>query len=355
MVDSFFASDLLSDAAKAALGGLCVGILFGFAAQRSDFCLRAATIEFWSGRVGERFVVWLLVFGMALVSVQALLMTGFVPKEEVRQLSNPGTLSGAIIGGALFGVGMILARGCASRLLVLSATGNMRAFVTGLVLTIVAQASLTGMLAPVREGLASLSVIPPETRDLGSHLPTGTGLVAGAMILIAATVIGLRARLPASRFLFGSAVGLAVAAGWAYTAALSEMAFDPVPVESITFTGPSANTLMALINAPDLPLNFGIGLVPGVFAGSALSALLSSRFRLQAFSADTGMARYLIGAALMGFGGMLAGGCAVGAGITGGSVLSLTAWLALFAMWVSAGLTNAALSRRPAYAGQMGQ
>lgn len=52
------------------------------------------------------------------------------------------------------------------------------------------------------------------------------------------------------------------------------------------------------------------------------------------------MERYLVGAVLMGFGAMLAGGCAVGAGLSGGSALSLTAWLAVLSMWVAAMATH---------------
>ena len=48
------------------------------------------------------------------------------------------------------------------------------------------------------------------------------------------------------------------------------------------------------------------------------------------------MRRYIVGAVLMGFGAMLAGGCAVGAGVTGGSILALTAWVALIGMWAGA-------------------
>ena len=55
------------------------------------------------------------------------------------------------------------------------------------------------------------------------------------------------------------------------------------------------------------------------------------------------MERYLVGGVLMGFGSMLAGGCAVGAGLTGGSVLALTAWVAVFFMWVGAMATHLAL------------
>lgn len=52
------------------------------------------------------------------------------------------------------------------------------------------------------------------------------------------------------------------------------------------------------------------------------------------------MRRYIFGAILMGFGSMLAGGCAVGAGVTGGAIFALTAWLTLLGMWVGAGLTD---------------
>ncbi len=49
----------------------------------------------------------------------------------------------------------------------------------------------------------------------------------------------------------------------------------------------------------------------------------------------------------MGFGSMLAGGCAVGAGMTGGAVLALTAWIALVCMWLGAGMTDLVLDRKP--------
>ncbi|WP_343036050.1 YeeE/YedE family protein [Hongsoonwoonella zoysiae] len=347
-MEAFLTSDLISDTAKAAIGGLAVGLMFGFAAQRSEFCLRAATIEFWNLKIGSRFPVWLVVFGAALLTVQLLVGGGMLDEVSIRQLSSAGSMSGAIIGGALFGTGMILARGCASRLLVLSATGNMRALVTGLLLTVAAQASLSGALSPLREEISRWWIVGPATRNLSAQLPPFAGEVAGLAIVALAFAIAFARKTPVSKLVFGAIVGLSVAGGWAFTSALSQVAFDPVPVESITFTGPSADTLMALINTPDLPFSFGIGLVPGVFAGSMLAAVTSGTFKLQSFSPETGMARYLAGAVLMGFGGMLAGGCAVGAGITGGSVLSLTAWVALLAMWLSAGLADRLLRYAPA-------
>jgi len=133
---------------------------------------------------------------------------------------------------------------------------------------------------------------------------------------------------------------------------IAQISFEVVPISSVTFTGPSADTLMGLINSPSLPLGFGVGLVPGVFVGAGAMALLTREWRIQRFGADTPMERYLIGATLMGFGSMLAGGCAVGAGMSGGAVFSVTAWLAVFCMWLGAMATQIALGRIGAARGQ---
>lgn len=240
---------------------------------------------------------------------------------------------------------MILARGCASRLLVLSASGNLRALVTGLILTVVAQASLRGALSPFREWLSALWIVDGPARDMLAGLPAGTGVMLGIAGLSGAIMLARHLRLPSGEWLGGIGVGVSIALGWMLTYALSSQSFEPVAVQSVTFTGPSADTLMALVNEPDLPLTFGIGLVVGVFAGSLVSALLRAEFVVQGFDQSLRMPRYITGATLMGFGGMLAGGCAVGAGVTGGSVFALTAWLALLAMWLGAGLTDLLVDR----------
>jgi hypothetical protein len=42
-----------------AVGGLVLGLGFGFLGQRSKFCLRAAVIEFWHRRFGEKLAACL--------------------------------------------------------------------------------------------------------------------------------------------------------------------------------------------------------------------------------------------------------------------------------------------------------
>lgn len=330
--------------------GLAVGLGFGALAQRSRFCLRAAVIEVSRGVVGSKTAIWLLAFGAAIASVQALIAAGLLDVSEARQLNGVGSLSGAIIGGLMFGVGMILARGCASRLLVLSATGNLRALVSGLILTLVAQASLRGGLSPFREWLGGLWTVGGEaSRDLTTLLgfSSATPLALGIVIVFCGLLVAARVRLSPWIVAGTLGVGVMIAVGWFTTYTISLQSFNPVGVKSISFTGPSADTLMGFINQPSLPLVFDLGLIPGVFAGSFLAALFSRELKLQCFSIETSpMPRYVGGAALMGFGGMLAGGCAVGAGMTGGSIFALTAWVALSAMWAGAAITDTLVDRR---------
>ncbi|MBT3768090.1 MAG: YeeE/YedE family protein [Rhodospirillales bacterium] len=331
------------------VGGLAVGLAFGVLAQRSRFCMRSAVIEFFRAGAGQNVAVWMLAFAAAIVATQGAILGGLLDVSNARQLTGQGSLSGAIIGGLMFGAGMVLAQGCASRILVLSATGNLRAFVSGLILTIIAQSSLRGILSPVREWTAGLWVVSGEAaRGLSVvlNLSDITPMIFGVVLLAAALVLAIRQGVSRWVMVGTTSVGLTIMAGWLVTYKISLQSFSLVAVKSISFIGPSADTLMGLINHPELPLVFDLGLIPGVFAGSFFAALLGRELKLQSFSAEgQPMPRYIAGAVLMGFGGMLAGGCAVGAGMTGGSVFSLTAWVTLVSMWAGGGLTDYLVDR----------
>jgi len=259
----------------------------------------------------------------------------------------PGSWSGAIIGGLIFGVGMVLARGCSGRLLVLASTGNLRSLVSGLVFAVVAQMSLKGWLAPVRDELAGIWITSGgRNMDLlaAIHMPEYGGLAIGLAFAAIGLFLARKNRISARRLIFGAGVGFSVAVGWVLTYELSLVAFDPVQIESATFTGPSAHTLMFFLDRSAV-LEFDVGLVPGVVIGAFLASVLSGEFRFQGFEGEANMRRALSGAALMGFGGMLAGGCAIGAGVTGGSIFAGTAWLALFCMWIGAMVTTQLMRR----------
>lgn len=335
-------SDLAGEAWLLAVGGLIAGAIFGAAAQQSRFCLRAATTEFFRGNIGGKTAIWLIVFSTAMAGTQALTFLGVLDVGEARQLASPQSLSGAAIGGLLFGSGMILARGCASRLLVLSATGNLRALLSGLVFAVIAQASMDGVFSPARQFIAGQSVLGPGQNDLAGILALGDAMPVTLAILAfgAAGILAVLRGVSFYHLAMGVIVGITVPLTWLYTNLMSGIAFEPIQVESITFTGPSADTLMLFLQQTESGIEFDTGLVPGVFLGAFLAALLSGELRLEGFEGAMSMRRYLAGGTMMGFGGMLAGGCAVGAGVTGASIFALTAWVALFSMWMAAGITD---------------
>lgn len=320
-----------------------IGALFGFFAQRARFCLRAAVIEFWRGQFGEKLAVWLLAFASCVLVVQLLSLGHLLDTGNARQIAARGSLSGALVGGLLFGAGMILARGCASRLLVLSANGNLRALLSGLIFAVAAQASLSGALAPLRNTISGLWTVEAGAgRDLLALTGIGTagGLAAGLVWLAAALYFAVRSGWGAWKWIGGVGSGMAVAAGWWFTSLVARHSFEPVQIQGLTFSGPSAEWLMRVLAAPAPAIGFDFGLLPGVFVGALIGAWVGRDFKLEGFTDGYGMRRYIVGAVLMGFGSMLAGGCAVGAGMTGGSIFALTAWITLIGMWIGAGITD---------------
>lgn len=333
-----------------AVGGLLIGVLFGFFGQRSRFCLRAAVIEFWRGKFGEKLSVWLLTFSSAVIAIQGLIVLGDLDVSAARQLSSRGSLSGALVGGLFFGAGMIMTRGCASRLLVLSANGNLRALLSGLIFAVAAQSSLSGALSPIRNEITSWwTVEGGPSRDLlaifgWSHT---TGLIVGGIWLVAALYFTTRTTQRKWMWIGGIGTGLSVALAWWYSYRVGQGSFEVVHVQGITFSGPSAEWLMRVL-APNPPaIGFDFGLLPGVFLGSFLAAWTGKELQLEGFKDGYSMTRYIVGAISMGFGAMLAGGCAVGAGVTGGSIFALTAWVALVGMWLGAGVVDRLMDAPP--------
>jgi len=323
--------------------GALAGFLFGFAAQRTQFCTRAAVVECCEGQAGERFSVWWLAFGACMVSVQGLVLGGWLEPADSRFMDSVGSISGALLGGLLFGAGMVLTRGCASRLLILSAQGNLRALLTGLVFAITVQASISGWLAPIRQALAAWwRVDGGPSRDL-LHI-TGAGATGGMVVALLALATGIYFFFKTHPHRWGLAlgavgVGLSVAMGWGFTQAIANESFEVVPIQSLSFSSASAEMLMRVLSSSSSPTpGFDAGLLPAAFLGSMLGAFVGGDFKLEGFKTENKLPPYLVGAVLMGLGAVLAGGCTVGAGLTGGAVFALTAWLTLIAIWLGASL-----------------
>jgi uncharacterized membrane protein YedE/YeeE len=349
----------LGEPAVLATGGLLIGLLFGLFAQRSRFCMRAAVVESSMGTLGEKTAVWLLAFGMAVLGVQSLVLMGLLDAQASRWMSGPASVSGALIGGLVFGVGMVLTRGCPSRLIVLSSNGNLRALLCGLIFAVVAQATIAGPLAPLRALANSMWAMDPgPMRSLLARWGLGSemGLLVGLALLALASFVAFRSgtRKP-WLWAGGLGVGLTVVAAWGFSQWVARHSFEPLQVHGLTFSAPSAQWLMRVLQSPAPEIGFEFGLVPGVALGALLGGLLGRELKLEGFHDGHSMRRYIAGAIFMGFGAVTAGGCALGAGVTGGSVFALSAWLSLLGMWSGATIMHLMLDGKSLMSSSAGQ
>lgn len=341
MLDFTPVTDRLGDAGAAILVGALVGALFGSLAQRSRFCLRAAVHEVARTEYRGRLGLWLAAVGAAIAATQLLTGAGLIDTFAVRALNEGPSLSGALLGGLLFGGGMMLANGCASRHLVLAGTGNLRALVVFALFAITAAATIQGPLAPLQQVIAGAWRLESGAGNALSAMGHGasTGIAAGAGVLAIGLWLAVRANELASRIAAGLGVGLVIALGWYLTTALSRHTFDPTPVESAAFTAPAAHVAALIVAPGKVPLGFDTGFLPAVLLGAFVTALWSREFRVAWFPSVALAARYAVGAALMGFGGVLAIGCSVG-GLANASVMITASMVALLAMWAGALATD---------------
>jgi hypothetical protein len=105
-------------------------------------------------------------------------------------------------------------------------------------------------------------------------------------------------------------------------------------MEALSMVAPVGYALDWLLYFSDTSkvLTTGVVSVFGVLAGSAAVSLATRSFRWEGFANVEDMATHLVGAALMGVGGVTAVGCTVGQGLSGISTLALGSVLALAAI-----------------------
>ncbi len=326
--------------AVSALFALTLGGLFGVLAERTKFCFRRALVG-----TDRRAAagVWLTALAVAVLGTQAAVALGWIGFDGHRFMAADLPVLAIVLGGLMFGIGMVLTRGCVSRLTVLGGSGNLRALLVLLVFAVIAHATLKGVLAPLRVALGTITVPLGETVSLAA-LPGGA-LVWAGLIAAAALAFAARSGNGIGTLLMAALIGLLVPLAWVGTGYVLLDEFDPIPMQSLSFTAPAADTLFYLIASTSIPAGFGAGLTGGVLLGGLASSLLFRSFNWQSFAGPRQTGRYLSGAALMGVGGVLAGGCTVGAGLSGVPTLSLTAILAILSIAAGGVAANAALSR----------
>jgi uncharacterized protein len=332
--------------------GFAIGLAFGVVGLLSGFCLMSSLRDWWTADDGRKIRSYSVALAVAIFGTQVLAGVGIVDITKSLYLQPSFSAPLIFAGGLLFGFGMVLSNGCASRALVLLGKGNLRSLVVIAIIGIAAQMTLKGLLAPARLAVLQWTQISPAAVSAPAVLSmmgvdamvarlSAALMASGALLIFAFS--DLRFRQSYGQIAAGLVVGLLVSAGWFSTGWLGADDFNPIPVASLTFIAPVADTLQYAMLSTGLTLNFGIAVVTGVVTGSLVTALLTGRFALEGYSSAHHMLRSIAGAALMGIGGAMAYGCSVGQGLTGLSTLAMPSLIAVAGI-----LTGAAVGIRGA-------
>ena len=338
-------------------GGFGLAFVFGLIANKSNFCTMGAISDVVNMGHWGRVRMWLLAIAVAIAGTGALALSGQIDLGKAavqRPVLNWLSLA---LGGLIFGVGMTIAGGCVNKNLLRLGGGSLRSLVVLVFMAIAAYMTLKGLFGQWRATLLDpvnldLGARGWTDQSLGSALSRLLGLDARTAALAALTVVVLvllvfvlkdrRFRGNGLQLLGGTVLGLVVVAGWYLTGHIGYgenpetletvyHATNSRTLESLSFVGPTAYGLELLMLWTDksLHLSFGIASVIGVVLGSLAMALISGNFRWEGFASLADLRTQLLGAVLMGFGGVTAMGCTIGQGLSGISTLAIGSFIAV--------------------------
>lgn len=325
----------------------------GVLVRQTHFCTMGAVADIINLGDWSRMRMWALAAGVAVAGFNGLVALGLVQASNTVYGGPRWLVGSALAGGLLFGFGMVMASGCGSKTLVRVGGGSLKSLVVLLVMGLTGWATLRGLTAVLRVNTVDRLVIElPVSQDLPSLLSHVTGQPVATLAGVCALLIGgggvawALAR-PEGRhphvLAGGVGTGLLVLAMWWTTGRFGFVAEHPETLEatflatasqrmeSFSFVAPVAQALEWLVYFSDRSRTVGVGMVAvgGVLSGAAAAALATRSFRWESFRDEGDMGRHLVGAVLMGTGGVTAMGCTFGQGLSGLSTLGLTSLVAV--------------------------
>jgi uncharacterized membrane protein YedE/YeeE len=350
-------TDVLALQRLVALAGFVISLCVGIAMSRSNFCTMGAVSDIVNMGDWTRMRMWLAAIGTAIVGTQLLAWSGLIdPSRSIYTGARVPWLSN-LVGGLMFGFGMVLASGCGSKTLLRVGTGNLKSLVVVLVLGAFAYMTLRGVFGVLRT--ATVDQVSFELAG-GQDLPRLLGgadagqvsllrLLLGAAIgggLLAFAFASRQFREERGNAIGAIIVGLGIVAIWYVSGHVGHLEEDPrtleevylgtnsTRMESLSFVAPIAYFLELLMFWSDQSkfVTLGVASALGLVAGSTLNALLTRNFRWEGFGGVEDTANHLAGGALMGVGGVTALGCTVGQGLSGVSTLAVGSAIALAAI-----------------------
>ncbi len=336
-------AETLGYPAATALVGLVGGILLGLAARIGRFCTLGAMEDYFFGGSTARLAMWGLSIGLALIGSFLLVATARLDLGQTLYVATPFRPLSHILGGLVFGYGMALAGNCGFGALARLGGGDLRSFVSVLVMGIFAFITISGPLALPRLWLENLAAF--DLSDLGGIAgalsftigghPAAWGILTGAVLAaLALRHPGLR---KSRRMIFGSvAVALAVVTAWWGTSILAAESMGETGSRAHSFARPLGETILFIMTSSGGGLGFGVGSVTGVLIGAFAGSRIRGHFRWEACEDPRELRRQIFGSALMGVGAVVALGCSVGQGISAMSVLAFSAPLTLGSIFFGA-------------------
>ena len=355
----------MSLATTIVLWGLGLGAILGFIASKTNFCTMGAVSDIVNMGSWGRMRAWILAIAVAIIGTNLLSYFGFLNLSNTIYTGASFPWLTFLIGGLTFGIGMTLASGCGNKTLLRIGTGNLKSVVVFVFMGFAAIATLKGIFGAFR---VSVLTAPPVTTQLehSQTIPAFfsglagldaqgvqmliAGIIAAAMLIF--VFISKEYRKETDNILSGLIIGGVVVAAWYITGHIGDNTSDEFATykyigtashlaESMSFVAPSAYTLEYLGSWTDTSqvITFSVASAFGVVLGSFFYAIISKGFRWEYFTSAKDMASHMIGAILMGFGGITAMGCTIGQGITGVSTLSLGSFVALLSIIAGSAIT----------------
>ncbi len=320
--------------------------MLGGAARWTHFCTLSSLERYWYADDSRGLRTWVLASAVALTGTQAMIALGWLDISETFYLDNRLSWLGAILGGLLFGLGMALVGTCSFGALVRLGSGSLRSLIVVIAIGLAALTTQRGLTGRWR-----MSQIEPLALDLSAFSSQSIGdLISELIGLSVSPLVALMFAIALFYWVFrepsyrcetrsivtGTIVGLCVCFGWFATSYLGTQVYSVVPVESASFVRPPGDLLLTFIAATPIIPDYGVGLLLGVVAGSALVARASRDMHWEACDDARELGRHLLGAFFMGTGGVLAAGCTVGQGISGLSTMALSAPIVVISIYVGA-------------------
>lgn len=311
---------------------LGVGLVFGYIIQRGGFCLTRALSNVVLTGDGNILRAYILALLVAVVSVQLIESLGLVeiPLRPLRWLSN-------VVGGLLFGAGMILSGGCSGSTWYRVGEGAVGALVVLLGFAIGATTAAVGLLAPARTLLQrpTLTMGDGGAPTLANVAGLSPWIVIAVLVVLGGIWLARGPREPEHGKwpwpATGAAVGIMIAVGWWASA------FGDRPV-GITFAANTGHLLTyPMVGYPNR-VTWSMVMALGVPAGAFVAAWTTDQFSWK-WPAASSLAKIFCGGLLMGAAALVAEGCNINQGLTNSATLALGSLLTFASMAAGACLT----------------